>query len=175
MSKQSFEERVKSCVNCFYEVQEYRDGLGYIDICGYTDDALSNNCACENYRQSERLVIEDKQKTIDSQAEKIKELEREFYKCPASRGKEPINESCGGCIGCVEDQMLYSLGNQAEKIEALESQNKILRDTLKKLSQFGEGTSGARRKSTFDCLEELQIEMNERMSFAEEALAQLRK
>jgi hypothetical protein len=46
---------------------------------------------------------------------------------------------------------------------------KTLLKTLKKLSNFGEGT---RRlgKSSWDCLEEMQIEMSERMSFAKEAL-----
>ena len=63
--------------------------------------------------------------------------------------------------------ILYEIFDYEEKL-------KKTTDALEKLSQFGEGTSGARKMSTWDCLEELQIEMEERMNFVKETLENLR-
>jgi len=46
-------------------------------------------------------------------------------------------------------------------------------EALKKLSKFGEGTHGDRKCSSFHSLDDLQIELNERMSLAQQTLKDL--
>lgn len=51
----------------------------------------------------------------------------------------------------------------------------IALEALKKLSQFGEGTHKDRKESSWESLETMQIELRERMDFAQERLEYISK
>jgi len=38
----------------------------------------------------------------------VQSLDMSDYQCLAIRGGEPINEACGGCVGCLLAQATYS-------------------------------------------------------------------
>lgn len=39
--------------------------------------------------------------------EVIQEYSDDEFKCRAMKGMEPINEACGGCVGCIELQAIH--------------------------------------------------------------------
>lgn len=40
------------------------------------------------------------------------------YNCPAQLGKEPMNEACGGCVGCVQMQEDHYRNKQVKDLKA---------------------------------------------------------
>lgn len=60
-----------------------------------------------------------------------------------------------------------------KRVHELEAKYAKAVEGLKKLSKFGEGTHGSRKCSSWHSLDDMQIELNERMGYAEQLLLDL--
>ena len=55
------------------------------------------------------------------QQAKIDKLIHNGYICSGAKGTQPVNECCGGCLGCIEMQMCHSMSEQAKVRDSLQS------------------------------------------------------
>lgn len=55
--------------------------------------------------------------TDPATGEVVQEWDDTDYKCRAQRGLEPMNEACGGCVGCLEIQAIH-YGFKVERPES---------------------------------------------------------
>ena len=64
--------------------------------------------------------------------------------------------------------------SENKELAQLKSDLSVAVEALKRLSESGDGTSGDKKASFYDCLPTLQIEFSERKEFAREALSKIK-
>jgi hypothetical protein len=74
--------------------------------------------------------------------------------------------------GKIKDEYLKNT-RLSNRFYDMEEQIKLLKEALLKISNYGEGTHRDRHMSSYDCMEELQVEFQERADCAREALKKL--
>lgn len=133
---------------------------------------ISVQCFFNGYLAARKKAQEEIEKHYNQKLNLIKDC-REF--CYTLGEKSLTRIQLQKVLDEFKDDEQYVQNRYSDltrEIETLKQELKREREAVDRLSKFGEGTSRDRHKSSFDCLEELQIEMSERLSFARETQKQ---